>query len=96
MPIFILFVGIMLIVIGINNKIPEFLALIREDFRPTENVAGFHVWIISIVGVGALGYVKELRPLANAFLVLIVISLILSNKGLATQLLNALEGKNNG
>lgn len=93
MPIFILIVGILLIVVGINNKIPDLVALVKEDFRPTENVAGFHVWIIAIFVAGSLGYIKELKPVANAFLTLIIISLLLSNKGFFAQFTSAIEGE---
>jgi len=93
MPIFILFVGILLVVVGINNKIPEFIGLVKEDFRPTENVAGFHIWILAIFVAGSLGYIKQLKPVANAFLVLIIIGLLLSNKGFFAQFKSAIEGK---
>jgi hypothetical protein len=93
MPIFILFVGILLVAAGINNKLPLLLDLIKEDFRPTDNVAGFHVWIIAIVVAGSLGYVRAFKPVANAFLVLIMVGLILSNKGFFDKFTDALEGK---
>lgn len=93
MPILILFVGILLVVVGINNKISELVSLVKEDFRPTENVAGFHVWILAIFVAGSLGYVKQLKPIANAFLALILIGLLLSNKGFFAQFKNAIEGK---
>ena len=79
--------------VGINNKIPELMGLVKEDFRPTENVAGFHVWVLAIFVAGALGYVKQLKPVANAFLVLIIIVMLLSNKGFFAQFTNAIEGK---
>lgn len=92
MPILILFVGILLITAGINNKMGELGSLVKEDFRPTENVAGFHVWIIAIFVAGSLGYVKEFKPVANAFLALIVIALLLSNKGFFAKFTDALKG----
>lgn len=93
MPLFILFVGILLVVVGINNKIPELVGLIKEDFRPSENVPGFHVWVLAIFVAGALGYVKQLKPVANAFLVLIIVVMLLSNKGFFAQFTSAIEGK---
>lgn len=96
MPIFILFVGILLVVVGINNKIPELMSLVKEDFRPSEaGVSGFHVWILAIFVAGALGYVKQLKPVANAFLVLIIVVMLLSNKGFFAQFTSAIEGKAN-
>jgi uncharacterized membrane protein HdeD (DUF308 family) len=93
MPIFILFVGILLVVVGINNKIPELVSLVKEDFRPTENVSGFHMWVLAIFVAGALGYVKSFRPVANALLALIIIVMLLSNKGFFAGFKNAIEGK---
>lgn len=93
MPILILVVGIMLVVVGVNNKLPELGALIKEDFKSSGSVPPFQVWILAIFVAGSLGYVKAFRPVANAFLVLIVVSLLLSNKGFFSKFSNALEGK---
>lgn len=96
MPIFFLVVGVLLVVVGINNKLTGadgLTGLLREDFTPSGNIASFQVWALAIVMVGALGYVQALKPLANALLVLVVIALLLSNKGFATKFAAALEGK---
>lgn len=93
MPIFILIVGVMLVVVGINNKIPELTTLLKDDFRPKGNVPGFHMWILAIFIAGSLGYVKSFRPVANAFLVLIVIGLFLSNEGFFDKFTSSLKGK---
>ena len=93
MPIFILFVGVLLVVVGINNKIPDLAGLLKEDFRPSQSgVTGFHVWIIAIFVAGSLGYIRPLKPVANAFLVLIVIALLLSNGAFFEKFTSALEG----
>jgi hypothetical protein len=81
MPIFFLLVGILLIVVGFNNKLGELGNLLKEDFSPSDGSSSFQVWIIAIFVVGSLGYIRSFRPVANAFLVLIVISLFLSNRG---------------
>ena len=94
MPIFLLAIGVLFVVVGVNNKMAELGALIREDFSPSKpNVPGFQVWILAIFAAGAIGYVKTLRPIANAFLVLIIVTMLLSNKGFATQLAAAFKGK---
>jgi hypothetical protein len=93
MPIFILFVGVMLVVVGINNKIPEFVSLLKGDFQSKGNSPPFQIWIVAIFVAGSLGYVKALRPVANAFLVLIVVALLLSNKGFFAEFTKALGGK---
>jgi hypothetical protein len=93
MPLFFLIIGIMLVIVGINNKIPELTALLKEDFKPTDNTAPFQIWILAIFAAGSLGYVQVFKPIANAFLVLIVVALLLSNKGFFTKFSAALEGK---
>lgn len=81
MPIFFLAVGILLIIVAINDKMPELGGLIKEDFQPSGGAPSFTAWIIAIFVIGAVGYVKSLKPVANSFLVLIVIVMLLSNKG---------------
>lgn len=92
MPIFVLFVGIILIAAGINNKIPVLTALVKEDFRPTDGATPFHIWMFAIIGVGSLGYIQSLKGLANGFLTLIIIGLLLSNTGFVTKFTQAIEG----
>lgn len=81
MPIFFLIVGALLIIVAINDKLRELGALVREDFSASPGSPSFTVWLLAIFVAGSIGYVKELRPVANAFLVLIVVGMLLSNKG---------------
>lgn len=100
MPIFILFVGIILVAVGINDKLPDLVTLIKEDFKPSDNAPGFHWWIIAIVAVGALGYIRPLKGLANGFIVLIILVIILAEQkrdgsttgGFFEKFTNALKG----
>lgn len=91
MPLVFMFIGILLIVAAINNKLPQLKGLVAEDFSPSDNSVGFHIWILALFVAGALGYVKEFKPVANAFLTLIVLSLILSNKGFFAQFQDAIN-----
>ena len=93
MPLFILVIGIVLVAAGINNKIPDLMGLIKEDFRPSSDVPGFHIWVLAIVAAGAIGYIKPLKGLANGFLILILLGLLLSNSGFFTKFTSALEGE---
>jgi len=93
MPIFFLIVGVLLIVVAVNDKIPELTGLVKEDFKPSGNQPAFPVWIAAIFVIGSLGYIKSFKPVANAFLVLIVISMLLSNAGFFQQFTRAVEGK---
>lgn len=91
MPIFFLIVGVLLIVVGINDKMSELGDLIKEDFQPTGNQAGFQVWIIALFVAGSLGYIRSFKPVANAFIVLILVSLMLSNRGFFDRFTQALK-----
>lgn len=92
MPLFFLIVGVMLVVVGINNKIGDLTALVKEDFKPTDGTIGFFYWVLAIILAGSVGYVRDLRPVANAFLVLIVVGLVLSNKGFVEKFTAAVKG----
>lgn len=81
MPLFFLLVGALFIYTGFNGKLGELASLVKEDFSPTDGSPGFAVWVIAIFVIGAIGYYKPAKPLSNAFLVLVIVSLILSNRG---------------
>lgn len=85
MPIFFLLVGILLVIVAINDKLPDLTKLAHDDFVSSSNGPSFTVWIVAIIAVGAIGYVQALKPVANAFLALIIVVLILSNKGFFAQ-----------
>lgn len=91
MPVLLLIVGVMLVIVGLNNKLSELGDLIKEDFSPTTNTPSFAVWLLAIFAVGAVGYVKELKPLSNAFLVLVVLAMLLSNRGFFNKFTKAVK-----
>lgn len=91
MPIAILLIGVLLVVVGINDKMSDLGTLVKEDFAPTDGATAFHIWIVAIFIAGSLGYIRSFRPVANAFLVLIVISLLLSNRGFFARFTSAVR-----
>ena len=94
MPIFILFVGVLLIAAGINNKLGDLKHLITEDFSPSDNSTSFQIWIVAIVIAGSVGYIKGLRPISNALLILIFVALFVKkDKGFFDQFLTGIKGK---
>jgi hypothetical protein len=74
MPFALLIVGIILTVAGVKGTQSTLFSLVKGDFTGTNN---FIYWALSILVVGALGYVPQLRPLSKGFLVLIVVVLFL-------------------
>lgn len=78
MPFVLFIAGLLLIVSAVRGKTDSLYVLIKNDFTGTDS---FVPWIISIFFIGALGYVPSIRPITNAFLVLVIIVLFLSNGG---------------
>lgn len=78
MPFVLFIAGLLLIVSAVRGKTDSLYALIKNDLTGTNS---FVPWIISIFFIGALGYVPSIRPITNAFLVLVIIVLFLSNGG---------------
>jgi hypothetical protein len=73
-----LFFGILLLVAAARGTQSELFTLMKGDFSGPKN---FFYWALSILGVGSVGYVEELKPVSDAFLVLLVVVLFLDNKG---------------
>lgn len=91
MPIFFLVIAVLLIAAGINNKTRELGELIGDSFRPQDGSPSFITWILALLLVGSLGYVSQLKPVANALIALILIVLLLSNKGFFEKFTGALK-----
>lgn len=71
-------IGLILIITGILNTYSQLATQLQSDFTGSKS---FIVWIIALGAVGALGYIKDLRSFSHYFMALILIGLVLSNKG---------------
>lgn len=91
MPLFFLIVGILLIIVGINDRVPELTTLLKEDFAPSDDQPSFLLWVLIIGVIGLLGGIKSFKPVSNAFLVLLVVVVLLSNKGFIEKFTNAIK-----
>lgn len=84
MPLVLVLVGIMFLVTAVRGTLQKsdgtgLLDLLKADFT---GQGSFLPWILALSLVGAVGYIKVLRPISNAFLVLIIIVFLLAaNKG---------------
>jgi hypothetical protein len=78
MPFIIILIGLFLAVTAARNKQQELAELLKGDFTGPGN---FFSWTIALLVVGGLGYIKPLKPLTDAFLVLLILVLFLSNGG---------------
>jgi hypothetical protein len=84
MPIFLLFVGVLLLVSAYRGTYACLFALIKQDVT-----IQFGAWFVAVLLIGAIGYVKKLEPISNALLALVIVVLLLTKQGIWTQLTQA-------
>jgi hypothetical protein len=87
MPFALILIGLILIVSGARNTHAAMGAQITKDFTGPNN---FITWVVAIGTIGAVGYVEKLRTFSHYFMALIIIGMVLSNKGFFTQFQAAL------
>lgn len=75
MPFALLIVGVFLLVTSVRNKQDDLFKLLQSDFTGQGN---FWYWAVSILLIGAIGYVPKLKPLSDSFLVLVIVVLFLA------------------
>lgn len=88
MPFFLLFIGILLVVVGAQGTQGKFFSLLVGDFTGPGN---FVYWVVSIILIGSLGFVKTIRPLSDAFLILVLLVFVISNRGFFNQFNTAIK-----
>lgn len=88
MPFILILFGILLVVVGIRNTQGQLGSLLVSDFTGTPN---FWYWVAAIFIIGALGYVDELKTPSRAMLALVLITLILSNRGFFANFVSQLQ-----
>lgn len=90
MPFALAIIGIMIFVTAIRGTTSTLFALIKDDFTGNGN---FIYWVLSILVIGSVGYVKRFQPIANAFLALVMIVLLIGagNKGFFAQFMAGIK-----
>lgn len=91
MPFVIIFIGLMLLVAAYNGNLGTLTGLIKGDIAGDGKRAGFIYWIVAVLVIGAVGYIKPLRPLSHALLVLVLLVLFLANRGFFAQFQSAIK-----
>ena len=92
MPFFLAIVGIVLLVAALRGQIGTLFGLIKSDFTGSGN---FLYWVVAILALGSIGYVKKLQPISDAFLALVLVVFTLSNKGFFNQFMQGLSATGN-
>lgn len=80
--------GLIMIVTGARGTYSQFGAQVASDFTGPGN---FLYFVAAIGSIGALGYVPALRTFSRWFMALILLAIVLSNKGFAAKLTEALN-----
>lgn len=75
MPFVLLIVGGIVLIASVRNTQDCLFTLVKGDFTGQGN---FIYWVISLLLIGALGYIPKLKPLSVAFLGLVILVLFLT------------------
>jgi hypothetical protein len=100
MPIALVIIGVFLLVAAVrwDSGGSEVWTLLRSDLEGKSVTTGkqtgnFFAWAAAIILIGAVGYVDELKPVANTMLALVIVVLLLSNNGFFAQLQKDITAK---
>lgn len=88
MPFLLLAIGLLMIVVAIRNTQGQLGTLLVGDFTGMPN---FLYWIVAIFIIGAIGYVDELKAPSDAMLALVILAILLSNRGFFQQFTQQLQ-----
>lgn len=88
MPFILALVGLILIISAVQGTLGALGAELKDDFTGPGN---FFFWIVAIGAIGALGYYGPLKPVSRSLLVLVILALVLSNRGVFTKGVAALN-----
>lgn len=64
--------------------------LLAKDFTGPNN---FIFWFISILIIGAVGYIPKMKPISDGFLVLVIVSLFVRKNGQGQSFITAFENQ---
>jgi hypothetical protein len=92
MPFLFIVSGLVMVVASVRDTQSQLLNLLKADFKGQGNLL---YWMVSILLIGAVGYIPDLKPVSRAFLVLVVIVLFLKSGGVFTQFTQALGATQN-
>lgn len=70
-----LIIGAVLLIAAVKNTQGSLFTLVQGDFTGPNN---FVYWTLSILLIGAIGYIPKLKPFSVAFLILVILVLILT------------------
>jgi hypothetical protein len=95
MPLAFLLIGAVLIVVAVRGTHANLGQLLVDDFTGKGGGSadkGFLVWVAAIGGVAALGFVPGMKVPAKILLALVILAILISNKGVFANAASALQG----
>ena len=93
MPFALTFVGLILIITGFQNTYKAFGTQVQGDFS---GKGSFLYWLLAIIIVGSIGYIKELQSASRIFMVLIIVAIMVQKNSGVAQGINFFSGLTSG
>ena len=90
MPFALITIGVLIFFTALNGTAGALGKQVYADLFSEDG--GFVYWVAGIVIVGLIGYVPSLKKPSDLFMVLIILAMLLQNKGFFTQLQAGLQG----
>jgi hypothetical protein len=78
MPFALTTIGLLFIITGFQDTYKQFFTEVEGDFTGPQS---FIYWLISFGVVGSLGYIDELKTFSRVSMALILLAMILADKG---------------
>lgn len=89
-----LIIGALMLVAAWKKKQGELWELLKDDFSGDGN---FFVWMLAIIFLVVLGNIKAIKPVTDAFLLLVIVVIVLGSKNLFGSFMAEIEkGTTNG
>lgn len=86
MPFVLILLGAALISVGARGKTADLLAVLNDDFVPGPGKTTFIPWVAAFVLIAFIGQAGgEIGKLTDLFATLVIIVILLSNKGFIAQ-----------
>jgi hypothetical protein len=92
-----IFIAVILIITALRGTTGQLGSLLMQDFTGKNN---FGIWLFAFFLIGALGYIPSFKKLSDAFLLLVIVVILISNdkngQGFFTELTAAMNGAGSG
>jgi len=92
MTITAILIGLILVVAAIRGNQDELFDLVKDDFTGSNN---FIVWIVAIGFLFALTKVEQVKPIANAFIGLLLLVVIIGNRNFPQEFMRQVKAGTN-